>query len=57
MINNPNRNMAESVIFSWNETRETRKHKSVLYAILNDCEQNVSQHITNAFREFDIKMI
>lgn len=57
VINNPQRNIAESMIFSWNETRAMRKHQSVLYAFLNDQEQTVSEYITNALREYDIKPV
>lgn len=57
VINNPNRNMTESAIFSWNETRDLRKYNSVLYAFLNDREQNVSENITNAFSEYGIKTV
>lgn len=57
VINNPNRNIAQSLIFSWNEARDQRKHRSVLYAFLNDREQKVGSNLLNAFNEYDIKSV
>lgn len=56
-INNPNRSTAESLILSWNETRNMRKSKPVLYAFLNDTNQQISNHIINAFNEYEIETV
>lgn len=56
-INNPKRDTAQSLIFSWNETRETRKSKAVMYAFLNDDERNVSHAVITAFQQYGIKTI
>lgn len=54
VINNPRRDTAESLIFAWNETRETRKSKAVMYAFLNDENRKVSDSIISAFKQYDI---
>lgn len=57
VINNPRRDTAESLIFAWNETRETRKSKAVMYAFLNDENKSIGDTITSAFNQYNIKPI
>lgn len=56
-INNPNRSTAESLLFSWNETRDMRRSESVLYAFLNDQDHAISENIKSAFSKYDIKTV
>lgn len=56
-INNPKRDTAQSLIFSWNETKETRKSEAIMYAFLNDDERQVSDAVTIAFQQYGIKTV
>jgi len=56
-INNPQRDTAQSLIFSWNETKETRKSKAIMYAFLNDDERTVSNTVITAFEQYGIKTV
>lgn len=57
VINNPRRDTAESLIFSWNKTKETRKSDVVMYAFLNDENKSVSDSLISAFKQYEIKTI
>jgi len=57
VINNPRRDTAESLIFSWNETKETRKSDAVMYAFLNDENKSVSDSLISAFKQYEIKTV
>lgn len=54
-LSNPTRDRAENLLFAWNDTRETRKTDSVLYAILNDKEEKVNDDIITALKKYDVK--
>lgn len=56
-LNNPTKDKTESLIFTWTDTKETRKEGSRLYTFLNDMDKNVSTDITNAFLQYDITPI
>lgn len=56
-INNPTREKAESLLFSWDDTKENRKSETVLYAFLNDSEKKISNNILSAFAQYDVKPI
>ena len=53
-INRPNRNAAQAMIFSWTDTKERRSPDSRAYAILNDSEQDVSEGVLDAMRNYDV---
>jgi hypothetical protein len=53
-INNPNKDSAQSLIFSWMDTREERPPESTAWAILNDREKAISTSVMEAFRQYDI---
>lgn len=55
--NRIDKQLAESIIFSWNDTRETRKSNTVLYAFLNDKNSSPSELILNAFHEYGIRPV
>jgi len=53
-VNNPTRDSATSMIFSWTDTRETRSRDSKAYAILNDSERGPSFDVLSAFSQYEI---
>jgi hypothetical protein len=56
-INNPTRDQATSMIFSWTDTRETRAQDSTAYAILNDAERQPSPDLLSAFSQYEIAAV
>ena len=52
-INNPTREKAESVLFSWNDTKDMRKKDSMMYVFLNDMDQNIRSGVADAFLQYD----
>ncbi|MFE8696189.1 DUF1829 domain-containing protein [Cytobacillus sp. FJAT-53684] len=56
-INNPTRDKAETLLFSWDDTRETRKSEAVLYAFLNDTDKKINKNILSAFAQYDVTPI
>lgn len=54
-VNAPDRNRIESLLFSWNDTREMREPDSVLYALLNDSERNVTPAVFGALEEYGVR--
>ncbi|MFH1264522.1 MAG: DUF1828 domain-containing protein [Planctomycetota bacterium] len=53
-VNNPTRDSATSMIFSWTDTRETRSRDSKAYAILNDSERGPNFDVLSAFSQYEI---
>ncbi len=56
-INTPTRDRTESLIFAWDDTRETRKKGSMMYVFLNDDEKTVRPNIIDAFKKYSIHPI
>lgn len=56
-INNPTREKAESLLFSWDDTKENRKSETILYAFLNDSEKKIGRNILSAFAQYDVKPV
>jgi hypothetical protein len=56
-INNPTRDSATSLLFSWTDTREVRAPDSRVYAILNDTDKPTSQDLLSALEEYDVKAV
>ena len=56
-VNNPGKGKAEELVFHWMDTKETRSASSVLYAILNDHEREVSTNMTDALHRYGIHAI
>jgi hypothetical protein len=54
-INNPNKEAAQSMIFSWLDTREERPGDAKAVAVLNDHERNVTGGVLDALRRYDIE--
>ena len=57
IINRPNRNTIQNTIFAWIDTKETRPTNSIAYAILNNSDQQVTENVTFALKEYDINSI
>lgn len=53
-INRPSRDTAQAMAFSWIDTREVRSSEARAYAILNDSEQDVSENVLDAMRNYDV---
>ena len=56
-INRPNRDRAQSMAFSWIDTRDVRPSESRAYAILNDAESRVSVGVLDAMRSYEVNPI
>lgn len=57
VVNNPTKDMAKSIIFSWNDTKIVRTSEAKLYTFLNDEDYTVSLEIIKAFSEYEISVI
>jgi len=53
-INRPSRDTAESLAFSWVDTREVRPPASQAYAFLNDSDQPSPPTVVDALRSYDV---
>lgn len=53
----PNRDTAQSIAFSWLDTKDVRSPDSRAYAILNDGEQSVSSAVLDALRSYDVRPV
>ncbi len=53
-INRPSRDTAQSLAFSWIDTKEVRSPDSRVYALLNDLEQPLSTTVLDALRNYDV---
>lgn len=54
VINNPNKDYAQSAAFAWLDTRESRSQEAVAFAILNDDGHPVSTAVTEALGRYEI---
>jgi len=53
-INRPARDTAQTVVFSWIDSREIRSPDSKAYALLNDADHPVSGEVLDIFRNYDV---
>ncbi len=53
-INQPDRQSAQAMVFSWIDTREARPAESSAYAVLNDTERAVPQGVAEAIQSYGI---
>ena len=53
-INRPNRTAAQTIIFSWTDTKKKRAPDSLAFAILNDTKQKVSESVLDALRNYEV---
>lgn len=56
-INRPSRETAQSMAFSWLDTKEVRPPDSRAYAFLNDSEQIVSSSIIDALKNYEVNPV
>lgn len=56
-INRPNRERAQSMAFSWIDTKDVRPSESRAYAILNDSDAGVSAAVLDAMRSYEVSPI
>jgi hypothetical protein len=56
-INNPTKDAAQTIAFSWVDTREVRPKDSVLYAVLNDRERKIPTAVEDALHSYEIKPV
>ncbi|HPJ69057.1 MAG TPA: DUF1829 domain-containing protein [Desulfobacteraceae bacterium] len=56
-INRPSRETAQSVAFSWIDTKEVRPENSRAYALLNDSEHIPSVSVIDALKNYDVNPI
>lgn len=57
VINNPNKDNAQSAAFAWVDTKDVRPADSSAFAILNDRDRKVSDAVQDALRSYDITPI
>ncbi|MCY4358206.1 MAG: DUF1829 domain-containing protein [Gammaproteobacteria bacterium] len=57
VINRPERNTAQSLAFSWIDTKEARPSGSRAYAILNDLEGSISESIIEAMLSYEVHTV
>lgn len=53
-INRPSRDTAQSLAFSWIDTRKVRATDSRAYAILNDSDRTIPGGVIDALRNYDV---
>ncbi len=56
-INRPSRETAETLAFSWIDTKEVRPSDSRAYALLNDSERTISTAVADALRSYEVNPI
>jgi hypothetical protein len=56
-LSNPQKNIAENLVFKWMDTKETREINSSLYVFLNDTNDSVSSSVIEAFKNYEIKPV
>lgn len=56
-VNTPNKNSIQNVIFTWDDTKESRKPDSTLYAFLNDADHSVSSDLITALEKYEVRPV
>lgn len=56
-INRPSKETAQSLAFSWIDTKDVRPPSSRIYAILNDTEGRAPASAVDALRNYDVKPV
>ncbi len=56
-INRPNRDTAQSVAFSWIDTKDVRPPDSRAYALLNDSDHTISTAVLDALQNYDVSPV
>ena len=56
-INDPSRDAAQSIAFSWMDTKAVRAPDSRAYAMLNDADRKISDSTVEAMRRYEVRPI
>ena len=56
VINNPNKQNFQNIIFMWNDTKETRNCESKLIVFLND-ENKIDSNVIDGFKNYNVDTI
>ncbi len=56
-INRPSRDTAQTMAFSWVDTKEVRSSGARAYAILNDSGARVSEAVLDAMRNYEVRQV
>lgn len=56
-INNPSKEKAQTLLFSWSDIREIRKRESSMYIFVNDMDKTIRPDVLGAFNEYGITTI
>jgi Domain of unknown function DUF1829/Domain of unknown function DUF1828 len=56
-VSNPKKDNAQSLAFAWIDTKDVRPANSQAFAILNDSETNISPHVKEVLKSYDITSI
>lgn len=56
-VNHPNRDTAQTVAFSWIDTKKIRSAESEAYVFLNDFERQPAATVTDALRRYDLRPV
>lgn len=54
VINNPNKDNAQTTAFAWVDTKEARPAGSIAYAVLNDRDHAIGEAVTEALTSYEI---
>ena len=56
-MNNPSRARVESLLFAWDDIKDSRRHKTDFYAFINDSDKTVSDTVLSALRQYEVQPI
>lgn len=56
-INNPSRDTAQAMAFSWIDTKEVRPPNSRAYVLLNDTDRAISGNVLEAMKNYEVRPI
>jgi hypothetical protein len=57
VLTNPKKDKAESLVFQWIDTKDTRPDDSTLYVLLNDADRAVSIPIVDALKNYHLNPV
>jgi hypothetical protein len=56
-LSNPKKDLAESLVFKWLDTKDTRAADASLFVFLNDANADVSSNIIDALNNYDLNPV
>jgi hypothetical protein len=56
-MNTPKKENAENLVFRWQDTKEARKNEVVLFAILNDTDNQIQKGVSKIFTAYGIETV